>query len=65
MATATPQADYDARLSRLEGIVEQMNERLNSIETRLTGIETSLRWIIGIQFTTLIALGSLIMVKLG
>ncbi len=76
MATATPaDADFDnrlsaveSRLSRLEGIVEQMDKRLTAIEQRLASldsrVESGFRWIIGIQFTTLVALGTLILVKL-
>ncbi len=51
-------AEYDARLSRIEGIVEQMN-------VRLTGLESGIRWVIGIQITTLLSLGTLILFKLG
>ena len=51
-------AEYDARLSRIEGIVEQMN-------IRLTGLESGIRWVIGIQITTLLSLGTLILFKLG
>ena len=68
MNAATPQADFDARISRLEGTVDQMNARLGAIESRLANLESRLdsgfRWIIGIQFATLIALGTLILVKL-
>ncbi len=68
MNAATQQADFDARISRLEGTVDQMNARLTAIESRLANLESRLdsgfRWIIGIQFTTLIALGTLILVKL-
>ena len=69
-ATETPAAgaDFDARLARLEGTVEQMSQRLTAIESRLANLEMRLdsgfRWIIGIQFTTLVALGTLILVKL-
>ena len=62
MQTATPEgnrnAEFDARLSRIEGIVEQMNQRLNNLEA-------GQRWIIGIQVTSLLTLGTLILVKLG
>ncbi len=68
MQAATPQADFDARLSRLEGVIEQMDQRLTAIEARLTNLEARMdsgfRWIIGIQFTSLVALGTLILVKL-
>jgi len=58
-------SEFDARLSRVEGIIEQLDKRMSSIESRLSSIETGQRWIIGIQFTTLITLGSLILFKLG
>ena len=62
MQTATPEgnrnAEFDARLSRIEGIVEQMNQRLNNLEA-------GQRWIIGIQVTSLLTLGTLILVKFG
>ncbi len=49
----TQAQDHDRRIGRLEGIVEQLNYRLDSIER-------GQRWIIGIQITTLIAIGSLL-----
>ena len=48
----------ESRLSRLEGIVDQLSQRL-------ANVEATLRWIIGIQVTTLLTLGTLILVKLG
>ena len=74
MQTATPTAEtadfgnrlsaVESRLSHLEGIVEQMDKRLTAVEQRLATVERRLDWIIGLQFTTLIALGTLILVKL-
>lgn len=67
MQTATPAgeaADFGARIARLEGVVEQLNVRMASLEARMASLETGQRWIVGIQFTTLIALGTLILVKL-
>ena len=55
-------ADVAARLSRLEGIVEQLNQRLTNLEAR---VDSGFRWMIGIQVTTLLTLGTLILVKLG
>ncbi len=79
MQVPTPQdklAEFDARLSRIEGIVEQIATRLTSLaqsveqgfsETRREA-RTDFRWLIGIlistQLTTLITLGTLILVKL-
>jgi hypothetical protein len=54
----------ESRLSRVEGIVEQIDKRLTSLETRMASLEIGQRWIIGIQFTTLLTLGSLILFKL-
>ena len=86
MQSATPAADFDARLSRVEGVVEQLSQRMASLETRMSNLETRvdqgfreinarmdagfrdlhtrIYWLIGIQFTTLVALGTLILVKL-
>lgn len=76
MQVPTPQdklAEFDARLSRIEGIVEQISTRLTSLENRVEQLQnaarTDFRWLIGImistQLTTLITLGTLILVKLG
>ena len=62
-------ADHQARTSRLKAIAEQNNHRLTSIENRLTSMENRADrhfiWIIGIQLTTLVTLGTLILLKLG
>ena len=74
----------ESRVAVLEAVMEQINHRLSSIESRLTSLEqkveqgfsetrqtarTDFRWLIGImistQLTTLITLGTLILVKLG
>ncbi len=41
MTTQTPPTDNE-RLARLEGIVEQIGERLDSLERRLDNLERSL-----------------------
>ena len=72
MQTTTPAGDFDARLSRVEGIVEQQSQRLTTLETRVDAgfrevnarLDSGFRWIVGIQFTTLVALGTLILLKL-
>ena len=58
MAEPITQAqDHDRRIGRLEGIAEQLDRRLDSLER-------GQRWIIGIQITTLLALGTLILSRL-
>lgn len=67
MQTATPAAEaaeFGNRLARLEGVVEQLDKRMASLEVRMASLEATMRWIIGLQFTTLITLGTLILVKL-
>ena len=50
-------ADHETRISMLEGINAQINERLNGIDTRLNNIDTRvtsmIKWIIGLLFTIL------------
>ena len=68
-------SDHGERLARVEGAVEQINgtlqqlsARLDSLErqlsARLDSLEKRINWLIGFQFTTLIALGTLILFKL-
>ena len=61
-------SDLDARLSRIEGIAEQLTERMNNVEAELRAIRQdarqNMRWIVGIQLTTLVTLGTLILLKL-
>ena len=52
--------DHDRRIGRLEGIAEQLDRRLDSLERAITDVRVTLRWVIAIQLTTLIALGSLL-----
>ena len=67
----TPQQDHDRRIGRLEGL----DRRLDSIERRVEGVERAIadlarrmdsqfRWMVGLQITTLIALGALILTRL-
>ena len=56
----TQAQDHDRRIERLEGIAEQLDRRLDSLERAITDVRVTLRWVIGIQLTTLIALGSLL-----
>lgn len=62
MQIPTPQdkfAEFDARLARIEGIVEQMDKRMSSMETRLANLElrvdSRFKWVIGLLITLLIA----------
>ena len=80
MSEPTTQAqDHDRRLGRLEGIAEQLaeqnrqtNARFDRLEQAITELGRELRqehrrdfrWMIGIQLTTLIALGTLILSRL-
>lgn len=63
------QHDLADRMSRMEGSADQQSRQINSIDTRLTNLEarffTALCWIVGIQITTLLTLGTLILFKLG
>lgn len=56
----TQAQDHDWRIGRLllEGIAEQLNYRLDAIERAVADVRVTLRWVIGIQITTLIAIGS-------
>ena len=73
-------AELDACTSRREGVIEQIGHRLTNLaqgqrelSTRIDSgfreinsrLFTALCWIIGIQLTTLLTLGTLIMFKLG
>lgn len=70
----------ETRVASLEAVQAQINERLGnieqgqrerfaSIENRLTAMDnrqsSNFRWLVGIQITTLITLGMLILFKLG
>ena len=65
----TQTQDHDRRIGRLEGIVEQLDRRLDAIEraiAELRGeVRASIRWLIGIQIASLIAIGSLLFSILG
>jgi len=63
--------DHEGRLGRLEGIVEQLDRRLDGMEKRLDRIEQAIvevnrridsltRWLVGMQLASLLALGSLL-----
>ena len=48
--------DHGERIGRLEGIIEQINERLGGITRHLDGLEINhrrdFRWLIGLQLAT-------------
>ncbi len=59
--------DHEGRIARLEGIVEQVNERLGRVETKIDAtrvaleakIDSNLRWIIALQMATWGLIGAL------
>ena len=53
----TASADFEARLARLEGTVEQMNHPL-------ANLERGQRWLIGLHSTSFVTLGTLILFRL-
>ena len=67
----TQAQDHDRRIGRLEGIAEQVTEQNRQTNARLDRMEQAIaeqgrqtnaqfRWMVGIQITTLIAIGSLL-----
>ncbi len=64
----TPDQDHDRRIGRLEGIAEQLTHRLDAIERAIDALRQEhrrdFRWMVGIQLTTLLALGTLILARL-
>ena len=56
--------DHDRRIGRLEGIAEQLTYRPDAIEYAIaelrTRMDSQFRWLVGIQITSLIALGGLL-----
>ena len=72
----TQAQDHDRRIGRLEGIAEQITEQNRQTNARLDRMEQAIaeqgrqtnaqfRWMVGIQITTLIAIGSLLFSILG
>ena len=47
--TESTSLDHGERIGRLEGIIEQINERLNSLENNH---RRDFRWLIGLQLAT-------------
>ena len=47
--TESTSLDHGERIGRLEGIIEQINERLNSLEINH---RRDFRWLIGLQLAT-------------
>ncbi len=75
----TQEQDHDRRLSQLEGTAEQFVAQSRQTNTRLDHIEQTIaaqgselrreisvltRWLIGMQVTSLVALGTLILLRL-
>ena len=54
-------------VGRLEGIAEQLTHRLDAIERAVAELrsrmDSQFRWLVGIQITSLIALGSLLFIS--
>ena len=61
--------DHESRLSRLEGIIEQVNERLRGVEEELRNLRDDMmkgQWrLVALILTTWISLGALIIWKVG
>ena len=65
MSEPTTQAqDHDRRLGRLEGIAEQTAQAIVDLRQDMrelrADLRSSVRWIIGMQVASLLALGSLL-----
>ena len=56
----TQAQDHDRRLGRLEGIAEQTAQAIVDLRQDMRELRASIRWIIGIQVASLLALGSLL-----
>ena len=68
-----PQSDSE-RLAKLEGLIEQIAQRLTSIENRLNNMESRLNnlenrldkhflWVVGLILTSWLSLATLILLK--
>lgn len=56
----TQAQDHDRRLGRLEGIAEQTAQAIVDLRQDMRELRASIRWIIGMQVASLLALGSLL-----
>ena len=56
----TQAQDHDRRLGRLEGIAEQTAQAIIDLRQDIRELRASIRWIIGMQVASLLALGSLL-----
>lgn len=56
----TQAQDHDRRLGRLEGIAEQTAQAIIDLRQDMRELRASIRWIIGMQVASLLALGSLL-----
>ncbi len=57
--------EHEGRIAKLEGIVEEIGNRLSAIETQLGDIRASLRWMVGIQISMLLVLIGLLLKLMG
>ena len=59
----------ETRVPSLEAVLAQINARLGNIEQELRDMrketQSNRRWLVGMQLTTLLILGTLILFKLG
>ncbi len=61
MNEPTTQAqDHDRRIGKLEGIAEQTAQAIIDLRQDMRELRASIRWIIGMQVASLLALGSLL-----
>ena len=56
----TQAQDHDRRLGRLEGIAEQIAQAIVDLRQDMRELRASIRWIIGMQVASLLAVGSLL-----
>ena len=56
----TQAQDHDRRLGRLEGIAEQTAQAIVDLRQDMRELRASIRWIVGIQVASPLALGSLL-----
>ena len=55
--------DHGEPLARVERADEQINATLQKLNARFDSLEKRINWAIGFEFTTLVTLGTLILLK--